>query len=292
MHRSQHPISPAISLANSDKSNVSPALPTRVEAVPKTHVANKRLRKEGNQEGGETSPDTQPVAKRAKPEAPKLNGDHYDSVGSDCEIVSVTPARPRNRKKAPKDRTDVTGEDIVKEKLASIARIPKVKTTQELLADLRSRSSEAPSNCVLPVVDHDVARNKTEHIARFLRSQGDEEDEVIEVVHTEETSAAPSEVESKEEKPTLESPEEILARLPPLDLDSINWDESPLPSPTPHQVTEEDVDRVLNQHIEGINGNRDEKDKDSDVFCEWHQVVSRTSYQGDLLHILPYVVID
>lgn len=312
-----HPISPAASLPNSDKSSVSPVLSSvRVEAVPKTHAANKRLRKDisspaladaTKRTGVESSPEL-PSAKRAKTESQKIsgqrvNGDHYDSVGSDCEIVSVTPAQPKqkNRKKAPKDRTqkESLGEDIVKEKIASIARIPKVKTTQELLAGLKSRSGDTTSNCAIPVVDHDVARNKTEHIARFLRSQSDEV-EVIDVESqdnengNETTAEAPAQsTEVKEEPPVVRTAEEILSRLPPLDLDSIKWDETPVPSPEPHEVTNGEVNRVLNEHIEGLNGNYDERgDSENQVFREWHEVVSRTSYNSELIHILPYVVID
>lgn len=311
-----HPISPAASLPNSDKSTLSPVLSsTRVEAVPKTHAANKRLRKHitslsvvvGNKKPAVESSSELPTAKRAKTESQtatnqRVNGDHYDSVGSDCEIVSVTPAQPKqkNRKKAPKDRTqkESVRDDIVKEKIASIARIPKVKTTKELLAGLKSRTGDAPSNCVLPVVDHDVARNKTEHIARFLRSQTDEVEEVINVETQENengsetaTEAATQSSVTKEELPVLRTPEEILSRLPPLDLDAINWNDSPIPSPEPHEVTCEDVNSVLNGQIEGLNGNYEERGENK-VFREWHEVVSRTSYNSEPICILPYVVID
>uniref|UniRef100_A0A0A9WDF0 Mediator of RNA polymerase II transcription subunit 26 n=1 Tax=Lygus hesperus TaxID=30085 RepID=A0A0A9WDF0_LYGHE len=204
-----NPISPAISLPASDKSSVvSPALSTsRLDAVPRTHASNKRLRKEGGSSKS-TSPElppnkkskheqsTPPVIKEVQeppPAAPttiaRVNGDHYDSVGSDCEIVSVTPATPsstptkqKSRKKAPKDRTkkkkkDKGGGDIVKEKIASIARLHKVKTTQELLAGLQSKSGD---NSVFP--SEDVALNKSEHIVRFLRSQTEnDEDTVVDV---------------------------------------------------------------------------------------------------------------
>ncbi|KAK9500739.1 hypothetical protein O3M35_001943 [Rhynocoris fuscipes] len=313
-----HPISPAISLPNSDKSSISPALSTRVEAVPRTNAANKRLRKDINipiinevKRSNESSPElpskrikleTQPI--ESQEIKPRINGDHYDSVSSDCEIVNFTPSiKQKNRKKAPKDRTqkESTSDDIVKEKIALIARVPKVKTTQELLAGLQSRSSDTPENSVNnPVVDHDVVKNKTEHIARFLRSQADNVEDIDEGKSphsTEIPSITGSEAEAipviKEEtqndtQPCLRTTEEILARLPPIDYDSIKWDETPLPSPTTREVTDEDVHRVLNEHIEGVNGNYDV----NGVFREWHEVVTRTSYNGELIHILPYVVID
>ncbi|KAL1117026.1 hypothetical protein AAG570_004354 [Ranatra chinensis] len=298
------------------------------DPVPKTHAANKRLRKDTT----EVASDPEPPAKKVKPPevtppAPqqRLNGDHYDSVGSDCEIVSVTPAprtkqQQRNRKKAPKDRTSrevtavggVSADDIVKEKIASIARTPKVKTTQELLADLKSRSGAAATvggggdaSVALPN-DHDVARNKTEHIARFLRSTGGPPaatplapQQLEDTSNRESVGSETGTERTKEDDSvsTLETPEQILSRLPPLDLASIAWDEDVPGSsapPTPPPVTSHDVERVLSERIEGLNGNHDHyfNDDKTGVFREWHQVVSRTSYQGDLLHILPYVVID
>ncbi|XP_073974907.1 uncharacterized protein isoform X2 [Rhodnius prolixus] len=314
-----HPISPATSLPNSDKSSISPALSTRVEAVPRTHAANKRLRKEVQppvpnevKRSSESSPEL--PSKRVKLETqslepqdikPRVNGDHYDSVGSDCDIVTFTSTLPKQkiRKKAPKDRTNkepTTADDIVKEKIALIARVPKVKTTQELLAGLQSRSNETPDECIHPVVDHDVVKNKTEHIARFLRSQAENVEEIDEGRSPQESdnhSVAESEVEPqlqeipKDPQPELRTADEILSRLPPLDLDAIKWDDTPVPSPELKEITEEDVDRVLNQHIEGINGNYDDS-SEIRVFREWHEVVSRTSFDSELIHILPYVVID
>lgn len=57
-------------------------------------------------------------------------------------------------------------------------------------------------------------------------------------------------------RPPLETPEQILSRLPPLDIDAIDWeDDSVIPFPLKREVTDEDVDRVLNEHVEGLNGN-------------------------------------
>ncbi|CAA9998412.1 unnamed protein product [Nesidiocoris tenuis] len=61
-------------------------------------------------------------------------------------------------------------------------------------------------------------------------------------------------------KSTFATPEEILARLPPLDISSIDWtvDETPddetVAFKTTTDVTDADVDRILNQHVEGLNG--------------------------------------
>ena len=43
-----------------------------------------------------------------------------------------------------------------------------------------------------------------------------------------------------------------------------------------------------NEQLENINGNYGHDGE----FKEWHEVVSKPSAEGDLLHILPYSVID
>lgn len=334
-------ISPPVSITSS---TTSPALsqPSRVDAVPKTHAANKRLRKET------LSPTEKPAVKKPRlngstfrPEVGECSRDSSDRASDGCEIISVVTkadqrppeTRKKGRKKGSKNRSSLGNEisqtkssdDIVKEKIASIGRIPRVKTTQELLADLKSKTdgtlpTETQSNlanCYLPGSD-ELTRNKTEHIAKFLRSQSElqNEDSIDSVKPSNEelrpcTDSIPSQSTmgpaqsscNSSTVPPSPAPEEtaertvedILARLPPLDVDAIQWDDSqsppssPPPAPPP---TEEDVLRLHNEHVECLNGCADHSGKSDVGFSEWHEVVSRTSYNGELLHILPYVVID
>lgn len=340
-------ISPAMSIPSS---TTSPALsqPSRGDAVPKTHAANKRLRKDN------VSPSDKPPAKK-----PRLNGstfkpdnivgecsrDSSDRVSDGCEIVSVVmraddkplETRKKGRKKGSKNRNALgkeisqakSSDDIVKEKIASIARTPRVKTTQELLADLKSKTdgtlpTENQSslvNCVLPGSD-ELTRNKTEHIAKFLRSQSElVNEDSVDIMKTSQdqlrpcteslpshstvgpahSSRASSTVPPSPapEESTERTVEEILSRLPPLNPEAIQWEESispPTSPPPPTEIKEEDVLRLHNEHLECMNGCADHSglktSKGEEGFSEWHEVVSRTSYNGELLHILPYVVID
>lgn len=338
-------ISPAMSVHSS---TTSPALsqPSRVDAVPKTHAANKRLRKDT------VSPNEKPPAK-----LPRLNGSTFRSVTGECsrdssdhasdgcEIVSVVKmaderpleSRRKGRKKGSKNRSTLgkeisrakSSDDIVKEKIASIVRTPRVKTTQELLADLKSKTDGTlPAanqinlvNCILPGAD-ELTRNKTEHIAKFLRSQSelDNEDsiDIMKTSHEElrpgteslpsHSTAGPTQSSCNSstvppspipEESADRTVEEILSRLPPLDLEAIKWEDSQSPPsspPPPKKVTKEDVHRLLTEHVECLNGCTDHSGlktiEGNEGFSEWHEVVSRTSYNGELLHILPYVVID
>ena len=62
----------------------------------------------------------------------------------------------------------------------------------------------------------------------------------------------------------------------------------PVKKPEPKTVTEDLVERLHQGQTESFNGNFAH---DGD-FKEWHEVVSKTTLGGDLIHILPYSVID
>ena len=100
-----------------------------------------------------------------------------------------------------------------------------------------------------------------------------------------------------------ETVEDVMARLPPIDAAAIlaelekeslleEQDEDVdglIPIKKPEiEITEEMVDRLNSSKVESFNGNFGHDGE----FKEWHEVVSKTSAEGDLLHILPYSVID
>ncbi|XP_012283096.1 mediator of RNA polymerase II transcription subunit 26 isoform X2 [Orussus abietinus] len=123
--------------------------------------------------------------------------------------------------------------------------------------------------------------------------------------------------------------EEILAKLPPLDPSAIRWSDDEqdaeeegaegerrkaAPARSPRRVTPEDVERLQRDRIEGVNGNfqpklssltrlagdggdapaaRTAEGADGETeFREWHEMLAKPSYNGQILHILPYVIID
>jgi len=110
-----------------------------------------------------------------------------------------------------------------------------------------------------------------------------------------------------------DSADEILAQLPPIDPSAIlaqmardyemeDGDEEeeeddglevegliPAKKPDPVMITDEMVAKLNGEdQTESFNGNFGH---DGD-FKEWHEVVSKTTVNGDLIHILPYSVID
>ncbi|XP_024872338.1 mediator of RNA polymerase II transcription subunit 26 isoform X2 [Temnothorax curvispinosus] len=192
--------------------NASPVLGTSnqnhvTEAVPRTHSSNKRLRKEesSNDHGhdyhaaphGTESTIEQVKKKRFNGE--NISGNLNSQVPSPtlkerrsaCFAETETSLETTNEESGPKKRGRKKGsksakrhaflEDSVKEKLASISRTPKLKTTQELLADLQARGSTCspvgsanalPSQSVAePPSMEDVLRgSNSQQVSKYLRS--------------------------------------------------------------------------------------------------------------------------
>ncbi|XP_020283910.1 mediator of RNA polymerase II transcription subunit 26 isoform X2 [Pseudomyrmex gracilis] len=395
---------------SSSSRNASPVLSSSsqnhtTEAVPRTHSSNKRLRKEEISKDHyrslyavELTTEDGSLVKRQRLNGENISGNLNLQVPSPTlkERISSdrfaensheamdedTGPKKRGRKKGSKlPKRSSLLEDSVKEKLASISRNPKLKTTQELLADLQSRGSTAdcitigdestlPSQSVAePPRMEDVLRgSSSDQVSKYLSCSNQNSQNLHKI--SSESSGSGKTSRSREncrepspescedrlresnrsqtdtgESSTCRSPsrrdltvEEILAKLPPLDPSSIDWGEdeaaqnyAACPTPPPREVTVEDLERLHTQCVEGLNGNwqprlvacsdsddkrssnaRSEEDRvsfglSSDVvksvhnnqqtaddmeFREWHQMLARPSYQGDILHIMPYVIID
>lgn len=408
------------------------------EAVPRTHSSNKRLRKEdGNKEVRpyyQTLPEftqsmfEEPTVKRQRHNGENMSGNLNlqvpspttlnERISSDrfaeaslSEATNDTGPKKRGRKKGSKSaKRQTLLEDRMKEKLASISRNPKLKTTQELLADLQARGANCSSSSsstvgasVLPsqsgvaeppsmedILRGNSSSSNSEQVSKYLRcSQKNSSHHHHHKSLVSETSSDSRAQVSRSHKSVAEncrerspaadscqertrddrtdvvaagsstcrsSPrrdltvEEILAKLPPLDLKSIDWSDceavestteeerngvecSP---PTRPEPTVEDLERLQAQCVEGLNGNYqarlpsaaacagdgeeqhltttnqgkngvsvtglsntggvksvyNNRQTDGAEFREWHQVLARPSYQGEILHILPYVIID
>ncbi|XP_071450434.1 mediator of RNA polymerase II transcription subunit 26 isoform X2 [Hetaerina americana] len=254
-HHPPHPSPPPTSTAGGTSPGL-PAPPPRspasqpyapnAEAASRTHASNKRLRKR---------PPQVPVVNGGAPwvEAGESSRDSFDSAGS--------PSRKKRRRDgtrsgclsaetSPPIVPDVSDNDIVKEKIASIVRTPRVKTTQELLADLQARRGGVPSagtadeirqgpkrtphRTLNSIVSGDrrdlseVSRNKSEHMERFLQStvtavgsgEGEEELDRSRIEVKVEGGSAEKEIARTSTLPVVTADstvEEILSRLPPID---------------------------------------------------------------------------
>ena len=335
------------------------------EAVPRTHSSNKRLRKNDPvNQPGPSHANSEPAPKR-----PRLNGEgscsrensqvpspSLSEQNSQHAEPALSPEsnptlKKRGRKKGSKSLKPQSLEEDVKEKLASIARNPKVKTTQELLADLQARGSNSghnfnplPSHRIDPPNVEEVLRSEGGHKSKSLRSNQNnvsenalqgrlspEENRRSSSKQRKNDIECNSDVQEEQSKPWRDlSPEEIIAKLPPLDLKSIVWsdyeedrneDENEVESP-PREVTAQDIERLHTECVEGLNGNfqpklssltsenekadiqevavnvkkiglyRRANERKDEEFREWHEMLARPSYDSQNLHILPYVIID
>lgn len=82
--------------------------------------------------------------------------------------------------------------------------------------------------------------------------------------------------------------EEIYSKYPPLDLDNFLFDNDEYEMPESLEITDSVVSRLHGEHWTGVNGVVDS----FGGWRDWTQTLSLDSYQGDMVHILPYVIVD
>ncbi|XP_011311222.1 mediator of RNA polymerase II transcription subunit 26 [Fopius arisanus] len=318
-HRLNQTISPKLSATSQNPS---------LDAVPRTHSSNKRLRKDDTDVLSPTKDEH--TIKKARINGESINTNITDNsqvpspspidpgvdslIPDDSSLDTGVGPKKRGRKKGSKSmKSQQQQQDRVKEKLASISRNPKLKTTQELLADLQARGSTGAGTCTRatePPTTEEIlrgsedvtyTRNNRNKLTNLGKKNGDDVDGVED-----------NHLDGGQRDLTVE---EILAKLPPINHDTIRWSDDEEPdSPAKRDVNQDDVDRLHQQCVEGLNGNyqirvnsqgRDDacdikrisnfrrRSNDPDrEFKEWHEMLARPSYDGQILHILPYVIID
>ncbi|KAK6172015.1 hypothetical protein SNE40_018418 [Patella caerulea] len=121
-----------------------------------------------------------------------------------------------------------------------------------------------------------VVKNESEYMQQYSRKHENSNELVVK---TENDS------EQQEKRLTID---EIYSQLPPIDIDSIDWESSDYVVPEPHSVQDGDVLRVHSEPWEGVNGCRD----GNNVWHDWASTLTLSSYDDDPLHILPYVIVD
>ena len=89
-----------------------------------------------------------------------------------------------------------------------------------------------------------------------------------------------------EDKPL--SLDEIYSKYPVLDLDNFVFDDGEYDIPEALEINDGIVSRIHDEHWSGVNGVYDSYGD----WRDWTQTLSLEAYQGDPIHILPYVNID
>lgn len=118
------------------------------------------------------------------------------------------------------------------------------------------------------------------------------------IASSEVTSADPSRGPTPQ---AVETVEDLLAKLPPIDPSAVleEWRQQQaeeeeevdglIPVLRPKtELTQQLIEDLNNGQLEHIGGIKDHEGE----FKEWHQMTSLVSKDGELLHILPYSVID
>jgi len=256
--------------------------------------------------------DPVPDAKHARLE---LHNGGGASVPSSPNHLHDRPKKlPRPRQRASLGVN--SGYDLTKQMMHAKK---KLRTTQELVSSLgiesRVQTSPAPVASVKDLVPNE---NKSELMDRFFSSQkGDDHGSEGEgggaaseppsrpstALEDATSSEASSKVNSRVNTPgpPRESVEDILSQLPSIDTAAILAElakeideEEPevdglIPAFKPlKEITSDLVDELNNGQLEHIGGIKDHNGE----FKEWHEIASVQSRDGELLHILPYSVID
>jgi len=226
-----------------------------------------------------------------------------DTVEVSYDAVPSSPIRLRSHAKVH------TNEDILKKKIQRASRVgnaSKIKTTEEIIQDMTmarrptldkskielssSSPSNSNSNCSVALEATQIILTPLKEEVSLQSVEGKTPDTVSNFHKIDSGSS---------ENLIKEDAEDILARLPYIDTCKVLEEmEAELENETSkncsrkeqltsHQCLELSTD-ILDQHIEGITGNYSFDNK----FKPWNEILSRTSYNNNLLHILPYTVIE
>ena len=310
VHSSSRPQSPDVSSISIVKSREVSPHRSRTTS-PALTAGSKRGRHKEDQDPG---PDSK---------HPRLELQNGTSVPSSPNHLKDRPIRNARRARQRQPPVANSGYDLTRQLLQ--AKSGKLKTTKEIASSLGIESRVQPSPSVTPsVTDLVPDENKSELMDRFFSSQKPEDEDsrdgaaseppsrpstvqsVVSVASSSElSSACPSRVATPATTATTpqprESVEEVLAMLPPIDSEAVLAEleqevaeeepevEGLIPAYKPHtEITSSRIDELNNGQLEHIGGIRDH----SGEFKEWHEMASLQSKNGELLHILPYSVID
>merc|ERR1711962_1752392 len=295
---------PGPSLPNSRSPSPDIEIIEEVVKTPRLVANHKRLRREDSDV-------------RLENKRPKLDFGHQNGTDGIARDGAITASGSGNR--PPQPSSDKPS--MLNKQISMAKRSGKVKTTQELIENLGIESRHNVS----PPVPHNVNNlvpdeNKEELMNRFFESQDrareEDEESMIEIISRPNTadpassasSNSVSAVSSRVQTPVVvnhtagQTVEDVLAQLSPISDPSAviaEWearmeDEEeiegliPVFKPT-MEITEQVIHDLNNDgQLEHVSGVRDH----AGTFKEWHEVVSKQSLDGQLIHILPYSVID
>lgn len=235
-------------------------------------------------------------------------GDHLPASDNDPNLNRPRKARVTKSSERP---------DVLNKQMSVARRSGKVRTTQELVQNLgMSGVGQAAPKLNQSVNNLVPDENKMELMNRFFHSQesgGREGHELSlegEISRPSTATGATTTVSSYSATPGVSrapspslatSVDDVLASLPPIDAKAVwaEWeanasdDEEDVEGLIPIfkqeiEITKTLVNDLNDGQLEYLGGISDYQGN----FKEWHELASRETKDGDLLHILPYSVID
>lgn len=280
--------------------------PTSLEPVAKNNVANKRLRKSAEREGH----------KKAAPSSwTTPNGVHpATAAAAATTAASWDTSIPSGNSAFESVRRAVQVTSMTS------PRLTKVKTTQQLIADLEAKSGatvsldgvvvppRSPAATAVTSTTRKGARGRRGGLATTSSASSKRSGNYSLLGTDDETSRTKSELmdrflQSSSSAAVAAAPHNngpvsqeiagILSALPDLasfeNLDEEEVGDSGEDVPrVPMEVTPEVEERFVNERWEHVNGLYDA----SRQWKGWEEVTTGESVGGDILHILPYVNID
>lgn len=236
-----------------------------------------------------------------------------NSVESD-KTLFVSSKTPKRKRSLDKNELQDNRIGEMFASLNSTSKLPKVKTTQQIIADLQAKkgfstvlSPESLSSVdALHTSEAEVSRTKSELLKKFLiasqsaRNESNGESPVNEssVSFSDYGSHSVPDVSSvintnldissciSYPDPVDEEIKRILSALPPINPAEIALEKTPSPK-RPTSVTENDLNR-LHERWEYVNGVYD----CNGVWKPWQECTEQKSYLEESFQIMPYVNID
>ena len=191
---------------------------------------------------------------------------------------SVVPAgaKPRPRKKPGS--------------LSSPAGLGSLSSTKSELVEKFLQTSVTPSMGVYPEMPFPSTSSSYSDPFSTQNESFESSYSLHDSMHSHNGSELRSDVDASLAAAQGEPPEQVdpYSLLPPLNLDEIDWGDDDYEMCLPFEVTDEEVDRLSSEQWKYVNGMYDH----AGIWHDWTSTLSLSSYNGELLHILPYVNID
>ena len=245
-------------------------------------------------------------------------GDSIGPVVVETEEKLISSVAASNKTTTRRKTRSQRQPDVLEQQMQSVLGKKRVRTTKEIVEELSLKSHSpavatrtANQDELLPDTTTtlgeppaaDSAESKSELMNRFFESQNGVEGETLSPPSTEVASLSSGTVTPggpfREDDPAGAEISEVMSRLPLINaaeefkrMDDEAEDEDVeglIPIKRPQlEVTDELVVKLHEEPMESFNGNFNH----SGEFCEWNEVVTKETVEGDLLYVLPYSVIE